>query len=163
MKGLGDARKLHATLPIIATLGAVQRYRRLVTNPQQVRRWTRNGAIVPSILVAYFSLGQAMTRRQAATGEITPGDAAPASRLRPGRKARRLALLRPIWACVLVELLIGRREKISHPRAMVLALEPAVYIAVAQTLKRRESTPLPGWSVPGNPRAPGGPQRQGPG
>jgi hypothetical protein len=150
VKRIGDERKLQATLPIIATLGGVQRYRRLVADPQKVRRWTRNGAIVPAVLVAYFSLGQAVGRRQAATGEATPQRDAPAGRPLYGRKGRVLGLLRPLWAFLFVELLIGKRAKISRGRAILLALEPVVYVAVAQTLRTRE-TPLSRWSVLGNP------------
>ncbi len=161
MKRIRDAKKLHATLPIVATLGGVQRYRRLVSDPQQVRRWTRRGAIVPTMLVAYFSWGQAVRRHQGATGENPPPHLTPVGRDRHGRRARLLGLVRPIWACVLVELLIGKREKISHRRAILLALEPAVYVAVAQTLKSRESTALSRWSVPSNPRSDEGGPRSG--
>ena len=68
-----------------------------------------------------------------------------------GRKAGWLGLLRPLWAFLLVELLIGRREKISRGRAILLALEPAVYVAVAQTLRTRGETPLSRWSALGKP------------
>ena len=148
---IGGARKLQATLPIIATLGGVQRYRRLVADPQKVRRWTRNGAIVPAVLVATVSLGQAVTRRRAATGEAAPQHDVPVGRVAYGRRARVLGLLRPLWALLLVELLIGRREKISRGRAILLALEPVVYVAVAQTLRTRGATPLSRWSALGNP------------
>jgi hypothetical protein len=150
VKGIGDGGKLQAALPIIATLGGVQRYRRLVADPQKVRRWTRNGAIVPAVLVAYFSLGQAAGRRQAATDEATPQGDVSVGRPLYGRKDRVAGLLRPLWALLLVELLIGKRAKISRGRAILLALEPAVYVAVAQTLRSRE-TPLSRWSALGKP------------
>jgi hypothetical protein len=137
MKWIGEAKRLHATLPIVATLGGIHRYRRLVTDPQQVRKWTRNGAIVPTILVAYYSWGQATTRRQSGAGDRTPPPARPFGWPPHDPKARLLGLLRPIWAFVVVELLIGKRRNLSRQRAILLALEPAVYVAVAQALRSR--------------------------
>ena len=106
---------------------------------------------MPAVLVATVSLGQAVTRRRAPTGEAAPQHDVPVGRPRYGPRARVLGLLRPLWALLLVEVLIGRREKISRGRAVLLALEPAVYVAVAQTLRTRGATPLSRWSALGNP------------
>lgn len=136
MKWVAEDANRNILVTIAAVLGGIQSYRRLIEDPQKVRRWNRNGSIAALAVICWFMIGEVASKR-AASPRQSPIDTVHLRPHQPDPKVLLFAAAQPIVGVLMTELLIGKREIISPRRATVLAFGLSAFRVVSQDVKRR--------------------------
>jgi len=137
LKWSTDEANRGALLIVIGTLGGIFSYRRLIADPQKVRRSNRNGSIAVLVVIGWMLVGRALTERVASSRRASPAELVALKPRNPDPKTLLLPAARATVGVLMTELLVGKREIISPRRATLIALGLSALRVIRRDFKRR--------------------------